>query len=223
MLAADADLEFGIRLTSLLRGHADQLSHALAVERAKGVLFHDSLLHIRRQEFVDVIARKAVGELGEIVGAKREEFRHPGDVFGDQRGARQLDHGAHQIIHAFAFLCEHLFGHALHNSFLVGHFLGPAYQRNHHLRMNLYALVRHRDRRLKNRASLHFRDFRIGDAQPAPAMPQHGIKFVQLLHARQQLASLLQAARFGIASLLQERNLHHQVFAPRQKLVQWRI
>ena len=39
------------------------------------------------------------------------------------------------------------------------------------------------DRRFDDRAHLHLENFRIRDAQTATAMAEHGVRFVQLLHA----------------------------------------
>src|SRR6185312_5402470 len=53
-------------------------------------------------------------------------------------------------------------------------------------------------------------------------MSQHWVQFVQLFHAAQQLALFLDLRRLRILDL-QLRNLHHELFAARQELMQRRI
>ena len=56
-------------------------------------------------------------------------------------------------------------------------------QRDHDLRADLDALLRARDGGLDDRRHLHVQDFGIGDAQPAAAVAEHRVGFVELLAA----------------------------------------
>ena len=105
---------------------------------------------------------------------------------------------------------------------LVRHFLQRRSERNHYFGKDLHAVLGDRDRSLKNSAGLHLGDLRIGNSQAAAAMSEHGIEFVQLLHPAKQRFESLQLWRFRLGGF-EHRDLNHQVFAPRQELVQRRI
>ena len=64
------------------------------------------------QELVDIVPREAERGLGEIVGSEAEKFRFFGDFIRHQRSARQLDHGANQVMNLFPFLFENFLGNA---------------------------------------------------------------------------------------------------------------
>ena len=57
-------------------------------------------------------------------------------------------------------------------------------QRDHHFRLDLDAFLQHGRGRLEDGAGLHLGDFGILDAQAAAAETEHGIEFVQFVHAR---------------------------------------
>jgi hypothetical protein len=98
MLAADAHFQVGPGVASLGRGHLHQQTHARLVQRGEGILLEDAVLEIGRQEVVDVVAGDAESGLGQIVGAEAEELGIFGNLVGSEGGARQLDHGAHDVI-----------------------------------------------------------------------------------------------------------------------------
>src|SRR5258705_9754451 len=106
MLAADTDFQGRARLAASFGSHLDQLTHTFLVENGKRILLDDSLFKVRRQNLVDVVAREAPSGLREIVGTEREELGFFGNLRGDERGARQLDHGAHQVLYAASLLFE---------------------------------------------------------------------------------------------------------------------
>ena len=67
-----------------------------------------------------VVARKAHGGLRQIVGAEAEELGLLGDLVGGQRRARNLDHGADQVMQVLhAGLRQHFLGDADHDVLLV--------------------------------------------------------------------------------------------------------
>ncbi len=69
---------------------------------------------------------------------------------------------------------------------------------------------------------LHLGDLGEGDAQAASAQSEHGVLLVQLLHPRQQRAQFLELGRAGLG-VFQVLDLHHQILALGQELVQRRI
>src|SRR5262249_19387662 len=101
MLAADAELEIVPRLAPALDRNLDELADAFTVERDERIDRQDALRRIGTEKARGVVAADAERGLGQIVGAEREEFRGFGDLAGEQRGARQLDHGADLIFDAF--------------------------------------------------------------------------------------------------------------------------
>src|SRR3954467_10439212 len=103
MLAADTDFDLWICLSRTDRRPPHQLADSGAIEHCERVLLQDSLLHIRWQKLIDVVARKSKSRLGEIVCSKTEELGLAGNVFRDDRRARQLDHGPDQIIDSHLF------------------------------------------------------------------------------------------------------------------------
>ena len=127
-----------------------------------------------------------------VVGAKAEELGFGGNLIGHHAGARQFDHGAHQVLNACSLFLEDLRGHAVHNGPLVSHLFERPNQGNHHLRQHLHALAAYVHGGLENGLGLNLRNFRIGNAQPASAISQHGIELMQLFHAAQHFAGLFE-------------------------------
>src|ERR1022692_4268326 len=56
VLAADSHFEGGSGVASLGRGHLHQQTDSRLIERGEWVLFEDAMLHVGRQEVVDVVA-----------------------------------------------------------------------------------------------------------------------------------------------------------------------
>src|SRR5204863_3798920 len=133
VLAADSDLQRGTRLASALDADADEIADALHVDRRERILFEDLLLLIDLQELPDVVAREPERELREIVRAEREELGVLGDLIGDDRAARHLDHGADEVLDANALLLHRLAGDAVDNGFLIAQLLHDPDERNHDL------------------------------------------------------------------------------------------
>ena len=78
-------------------GPFDQHADAGDVERLERVrreYCRLCLVHVVGQEAASIIARKAHGGLRQVVGAERKELGDFGNLVREQRGARQLDHGA---------------------------------------------------------------------------------------------------------------------------------
>src|SRR5262249_46406913 len=101
VLTADADLELVPRTATLLDAPLNEHADALGIERLERVgCEHASLLlvDVVRQEAAGVVAREAHRSLCEVVGAEGEELGAFRDLVGHQRCARELDHGAEDVI-----------------------------------------------------------------------------------------------------------------------------
>ena len=61
---------------------AQQLADALGIEGDEGVLADDPALLVAAEEAAGVVARQAVGGLGQVVGAEAEELGGLGDLAG---------------------------------------------------------------------------------------------------------------------------------------------
>ena len=95
-------------------------------------------------------------------------------------------------------------------------------ERNHDLGDDLQSFLVQLARRFHDGARLHLGDFGIRDPQPHAAMAEHRVELVQLLDPRQQLLALGDGVRVA-AGRLEPRDLHHQLLALRQELVQRRV
>ena len=192
MLAADTDFQARAGFAAALSGHLDELAHTFAIEHCEWVLLQNSFRDIRRQNFVYVIAREAERGLRKVVGSKRKELRFFGDLVCHQGCARKLDHGANEVFDFRFLLFENFACNPVHDFGLIGHFLHSRRQRNHDLGIDLHTSFRHSDSRLENGTGLHLRNFGIGNSEATSAMPEHGIKLVQIFHTSQQLVQFLQ-------------------------------
>src|SRR3954470_8976393 len=97
VLAADADLERGARLTTACDADLDELADAFLVERDEGIDRQDALGHVGAEEARGIVTADAVRRLREVIGAEREELGALRDLGREQAGARQLDHCADLI------------------------------------------------------------------------------------------------------------------------------
>ena len=88
VLAADADLESGVRGAAALDGGLDQFADALLVESDERVQLVKSLALVGGEECRGVVAGNAVGGLRQIVSAEREEIDMARNVGGAQCRAR---------------------------------------------------------------------------------------------------------------------------------------
>src|SRR5262245_34491478 len=98
MLAADTDFEIAARGAALLHRPVDQQTYAFLIEYSEGVSLEDFLVFVVARELRVIVAREAHRGLREIVGAEAEELGFARDLIGEQRGARDLDHSADQVV-----------------------------------------------------------------------------------------------------------------------------
>ncbi len=74
MLAADAQMDVGVSGTAPAAGVGNQTAYAVLVQTGEGVLLVDLLLVVGLQEFARVVPAEAEYQLGQVVGAEREEI-----------------------------------------------------------------------------------------------------------------------------------------------------
>ena len=191
MLAADTHLDARTRCPTALGSDADQVADAVLVEADKGIGLEDALVHIGLQEPAGVVAADAEGGLGQVVGAEAEELGVFGQVGGAQCGAGQFDHGADKVFDPVAGLGKDGLGGAVGQFAQIFHLQPEGDQRVHDLGDGgLGRGLFHLQRRLEDGADLHLIDFRIGDAQPATPVAEHGIGLVQFLRPALQLGGV---------------------------------
>ena len=186
----------------------------MGVHRYERVTGQHAALDIAAQESSGIVTGKPHGRLGEVVGAEREEFGGLGDFAGEQRGARQLDHGADHVGDAAPALGEHFFSHRVHARLDQIEFPPGDHERDHDFRNWRLALLGYITRGLEHRARLHLVNLGIDDRQPAAAKAQHRIAFGEFVCAREQHLGV-EARRFG--------DIGAFFFRVRQELMQRRI
>ena len=97
----------------------------------------------------------------QIVRAEAEKLRVLRDLVRDQRGARNFDHRADQIIEFRLLFLRYLRGDAMDDLDLELQFPRETDERNHDFRLHLDAFLLHLGGRFKNSARLHLGDLRI--------------------------------------------------------------
>src|SRR5579862_5892206 len=175
---ADAQLDAGPGLLPLGNRDFHELADAALVNGGKRVLFDDFEFLIGSEEGAGVVTAHAERGLGEVIGAKAEELRGLCDFVGGEGAARNLDHGADQIVKLDAFFFHHLLGDAVDDFDLEVELLFEADERDHDFGMNLNAGFLNVGGSLEDSARLHFGDFGINDAEAAATEAQHGIEFM---------------------------------------------
>src|ERR1035437_4707464 len=239
VLAADADFQVRVGLAAAIDRHLHQLADTFLVEDGEGIVGEDLAILVVLLELRIVVAREAHGGLGQVVGAEAEELGFLGDVAGGERGARNFDHGADHVLEfRHAGLAERFLGNRDHDLLLILEFLDAADQRDHDFGDHLHALLEDLYDRFEDGARLHFGDLGIGDAETAAAVAQHGVELVEFFDALEQvgddgleildLGAELLVLGHQLALLLdigigQDGDVHHEVFALGEELVERRI
>ncbi len=109
MLAADADLQVRLGRTAALNADLHQAADAIDIDRLERILRDDVRLQVMADEAAIIVTAHAQGGLRQVVGAEAEELRLLRDLVGHHAGARQFNHGAHQVFHLDALFLEHRF------------------------------------------------------------------------------------------------------------------
>ena len=215
VLAADAQAQVGTGGAAQLRGHLDQLAYALLVQVSERIALVDLVVVVVAQELARVVTAEAEGHLGQIVGAEAEELGLLGDLVGGQGRARDLDHGAHLVLHLHAGVRDQLVGGGHDHVLDKLQLLDLANQRDHDVGNDLQAgLLGDIDGGVDDSGGLHLSDLRVGDSQTAAAVTHHRVELmqavdhvVQLFHADLQILG----------------QIHDLLFLGGQELVQRRI
>jgi len=183
VLTADPDLQIRPAAAPALDPDLHHLADAFLVEDRKGIVRHQADVEVLRQELGDVVPAVAVGELGQVVGPEREELGELGDLGGDQRRARHLDHRPDQILHRHARLGDDAVGDALGLAERFLHLADRPGQGDHDLGLGVDALLGDGAGGLHDGADLHAVDLGMGDPEAAAAMAEHRVGLSELLHA----------------------------------------
>ena len=179
MLATDAKLDIRAGLPPPICAHFYQLANPFNINRHKRICMINPLLFIGMHEIRRIITADAQRGLGKIIGSKREKLGCLAQLIRTDCGARQLHHCTDQIVDFLPAFVKHLSGDIIDNLPANLNLLGSTGQRYHDFRnrgrpggSNLYCSF-------EDGPCLHRANFRIGDRQPAPAMPQHRVGFLQ--------------------------------------------
>src|SRR5581483_10009033 len=113
VLTADADLESLSGLAAALDADADQRADACGIDRYERIARDEAARRVDAEEACGIVAADAEGGLGQVVGAEREELGASGDIVGQERRPRQLDHGADLVLQPGAGLLSHRRGHGV--------------------------------------------------------------------------------------------------------------
>ena len=181
VLAADAQVQIGIRAPAQLRRHLHQTAHAGLVQLGKRVVLIDLPVIVGVQELPGVVTGEAEGHLGQIVGAEGEESGLLGNFVGGDGRAGNFDHGAHQVLHVGSGFLDDGVGSLYHHALDVFQLLDLAHQGNHDLGDHLPVGMRGLDLEggLDNGPGLHGGDLGIGDRQAAAAVAHHGVELME--------------------------------------------
>ena len=121
---------------------------------------------------------------GVVIGAEGEELGGFRDFVSRNGGARDFNHGADEVVHFGAFFLKYLLGHLVNDGFLDVQLLLEGHQGNHDFRHHGKAFfLGDFHSGFKDGAGLHFRDFRIGDAETAAAVAEHRVELMEFGHA----------------------------------------
>ena len=163
---------------AFLYGHLNQQPYPLLIDRLEGIAFVNAPFQVIRQEFARIVTREAECQLRQVVGTKREKFGLFSNTIRNQRGTRCFDHCTNQELNPFTTFGKNRFGGTADHLSLGIKLTYGADQRNHDFSPNINTFGFHVERSFDNGPGLHFRDFRIGNPQPTPAVSHHWVEFV---------------------------------------------
>src|SRR6185503_7282671 len=232
VLAANADFQFGLHAAPALGAHSYELAHAIAIEHLKRVVPNNLSLDVVGQKTTRVVAAETKSRLREVVGTEREKLRMLRDPISYQSRARQLDHGSNEVLDCHAVFAHDLFRDFVNQFRLLPQFLADRHERHHDLEFNFLTLTLNFAGRLKDRTTLHPRDFRKQQTKTTTTKAEHRIRFANAVDLTQQRSLVIDLVehvvhvtqRTGAFQFhLQLGQLGAQFFSIRQKLVQRRI
>ena len=127
-----------------------------------------------------------------------------------------------QILHPDAALLHHVGGDPVDDGLLIAQLFHVADERNHDLRYHLHAFLGEVAGGLDDGARLHLGDLRIGDAEADATVAEHRVELVQLFDPPQQ-GELGSSSGPVLLCDFELGDVHHQLLALRQELVERRI
>ena len=208
MLATNRQGQVGIDLAPARGTDVQKLAHAIHIQRMERVLGEHALLDIGPHEPPRVIARQAIGHLGQIVRPKGQERRMLGDITGAQGRARGFHHHTQTEIEIRAGLGFDPRRNRVDAGFNQFDLALGTDQRDHDLGHNGGTALARLDRRLENRARLHLVNLGDRDPQAHAAHPQHRVEFRQSLnpagHVRNGFVQRLGQLAHALAVMGQE-------------------
>src|SRR5215467_699567 len=143
MFAADAELDIGASLLSFSDGHFHKLANTGLVNSGKRVFLDDFQFLVGAEEGTRIVAAHAERGLGKVVGAEAEELGGLRDFVRRKGAARNLDHGADQVVELGALLLHDFLRYAMDDFNLKVKLLLEADERNHDFGMDLDAGLLH--------------------------------------------------------------------------------
>src|SRR5208337_1649017 len=181
MLAAYSYFKIFPDLSSFFHSHAHKRPDAFLVNSNERIFFQYAALNIKRQEPSCIVSGQSINCLSKIVRSKRKEIGVFRNLVGCHAGTRQFYHCPHRVLD-FDFI---FFLHAVcsRNSQCPEplKFIHMANKGDHDLGSDLYLLPGKLAGGFHNGLHLHLVYFRISNAEPAAAVPQHRIKLMQKL------------------------------------------
>ena len=183
VFAANTKLDVRTRLATERNAELHHRADAFLVDRRKRIALHDFQARVITEERAGVVAAHAERGLRQVVRSEGEKFRIFGNLVRRRASARNFNHRA-DLVRNFHLLFRHDFGgDAANDCRLIFKFRRKTDERDHHFRSNANFFLNAICRRFKNRARLHFRNFRIGNSEAATAMPEHRIELMKLGYA----------------------------------------
>ena len=155
VFAANAELDVRSRFASQIARHFHQTPDAALVDRGERICIDNVELGVSRQKTPGIVATHPESRLGEIVGAEAEELRVARNFVRQQGRARNLDHGADEIIELRFLFLGHFVGHAPDDVDLELQFSRKSDQRDHDFWAHFDSAGLHFRGRFENGARLH--------------------------------------------------------------------
>jgi hypothetical protein len=115
VFATDAQLYVGTGLATFGYGDFHELAHAGLVDGGERVLFDDFQFLVGAEEGAGIVAAHAESSLGQVIGAKAEEFGGVGNFVGREGAARNFNHGADEIVEFYVLFFHDIFGDAMND------------------------------------------------------------------------------------------------------------
>ena len=179
MLTANAYFQVFLGRTTFVNTDFYELANAILIDGLERVTFKNSPFQVIPEERSRIITAKAQRQLGQVVGAEREEICFGGNFIGSERCSRNFDHRADFVINPYPFLFYHFFSGFHYYCFLVDQLCFCADQRDHDFRIYFHAFFGQVAGSFDDGPGLHLRDFGVRDTQTASPVSHHRVKFMQ--------------------------------------------